>query len=693
MRSTLSLLPLLGSLSSTGASPVTQSESSVTFVSPSQFSAGSAQNVVVEYAGSVDGELTITYGPCDGDISPAAGQRIGSTHVGAHPLAARHAEHDAQRPTKFVWLTPADAAPGCLRAFVDGELVGQSDELVVARRMARRAEKKKSFVEVAGEDSQWFDGVAYLQQKQPDEAFVASAKSKSFGILGAGISGLMSSLLLDSVGIHNWTILESSDRLGGRIKTVYLNGTSPDEGQYHELGPMRFPFEITDAATNTTFPINDQKMIFQLADVLNELNADNDPSYQVKFWEWIQTNANTPVDNPNRRADGTFLSRGEVAANPAFQTSTVYSNATAAAKAITALDDFKGLSPERVRMYATNIFAAYKQAKDDGMFDYSEVSYLRDVIKTDLNTTDEVTPSHIYWPMWEYETVYFLASKWLTIQGGLSRLPAAFEPLLNDRIRYNTKVNGIRYDAADNKVAVSSRPTGTDPFAAADEVDRFDYVLNSVPLNLMKFWSLPPYSSLLKRAIDRTLFANAAKVAVQFKTRFWEHLDRPILGGCTRITSPQLGQVCYPSWHLNATGPGTMLASYISDYEATVACAMPEAEHMAYIKRALAEVHGADVVEDNWTGNYARHCWEQDEHHAGAFTMQIFAQQHLYLPAFYQTEFNTVFIGEAATFTHTWIFSALESATRGTVQLLLDMGLVDEAKQITNTWMARWIDV
>ncbi|KAL2292532.1 hypothetical protein FJTKL_09489 [Diaporthe vaccinii] len=536
----------------------------------------------------------------------------------------------------------------------------------------------------------WFNGVAYLEQKQPDESFVAVAKNKSFGILGAGMSGLMSSLLLDSVGIHNWKILESSERLGGRFRTVYLNGTSPEEGQYHELGPMRFPVEITDSETNETFPFNDQRIIFQLADVLNELNSGNE-SVQVKFWDWIQSSPNTPVDSPFRRSDGTFPGKTEVATDPAYSNPTVYYNATAAAEALDALDKVKGLDAERIRMFATNIFAAYKQAKEDGMFDYSEVSYLRDVIKTDLNTTDEVTPSHIYWPMWEYETVYFLASKWLTVQGGLSRLPAAFEPLMKGRVQYGNKVNGLHYNG-NITVSVSWKPTGAEPFETTDRVENFDYVLNSVPLNLLKFWDLPPYSSLLKRAVDRTLFGNAVKVAVQFKTRFWEHLERPIFGGCTRLTKPQLGQVCYPSWDLNATGPGTMLASYLSDYEATVACAMSEQEHLAYIKRALTQVHG-DVVEENWTGISARHCWEQDEHHAGAFTMQIFSQQHLYLPAFYQTQFNTVFIGEAATFTHTWTFSALESALRGTVQLLLDMGLVDEAKQITNTWMARFIDI
>ncbi|KAH7179885.1 uncharacterized protein B0J16DRAFT_291468 [Fusarium flagelliforme] len=686
MKSHSHSLPLLGSLA-LFANAVPTNSPSITFISPSKLSPGSAQNIVVQYAGDVDGQLTLAYGSCDSDAE--TWQRIGSTHVGQHPLAARHLDHQDKRPTSFVWVVPSDVSDGCLNAFLDDSLIGQSDRLV-AQRLKRRSEKK-SFADVAGDDSLWFDGVAYLKQKQPDDIFVSATKNKTFGILGGGISGLMSSLILDSVGIHNWKILESSERVGGRIRTAYLNGTSPEDGQYHELGPMRFPYELTDSETNETFPFMDQRMIFQLADVLNDMNQGN-KSLQVKFWDWIQSSPNTPVDSPFRRPDGTFPSKFEVANNPDYSNPAVYSNDTAAEEAIQALDDFKGLTPEKIRMYTKNIFKAYKQAKEDGSFDYSEVSYLRDVIKTELNVTDEVSPTHIYWPMWEYETIYFLASKWVTIKGGLSRLPAAFEPHIQDRIQYNAKINGLRYNEDNKTLSVSWKPTGSEPFTTPNNVENFDYVLNSVPLNLLKFWKLPRYSSLLKRAIDRTLFANACKVAVQFKTRFWEHLDQPIIGGCTRLTNPQLGQVCYPSWQINATGPGTMMASYLSDYEATAACAMSEEEHMAYIKNALIEVHG-DVVEENWTGNWKRQCWEQEEHHAGAFTMQIFGQQHLYLPAFYQTEFNTVFIGEAATFTHTWIFSALESAVRGSVQLLLDMGLVDEAKKVTETWMARWIDV
>jgi hypothetical protein len=77
----------------------------------------------------------------------------------------------------------------------------------------------------------------------------------------------------------------------------------------------------------------------------------------------------------------------------------------------------------------------------------------------------------------------------------------------------------------------------------------------------------------------------------------------------------------------------------------------------------------------------------------GAWCGPLAGQQELCLPAYFQTEFKPVFVGEHTSFTHAWIWSALESAVRGTTQLLLDMGLVDEAKEITNTWMARWISM
>lgn len=101
----------------------------------------------------------------------------------------------------------------------------------------------------------WFEGVVDIDDDLHIDPSQVKSKDSSewectsevvlmvvlteIGIVGAGISGLMSALLFDSVGLHNWEILESSDRVGGRIKTEYVKGTSPDQYQYQEMGAMR----------------------------------------------------------------------------------------------------------------------------------------------------------------------------------------------------------------------------------------------------------------------------------------------------------------------------------------------------------------------------------------------------------------------------------------------------------------------
>ncbi|KAH6900567.1 L-amino-acid oxidase [Thelonectria olida] len=662
---------------------------SISFRRPFDVEKGGLHNIHVEYHDDVDGELTIVYGSCEVNSPTQAHHQVGRTHIGNHPAAKRHLEWEEQRPTKFVWITPSDINSGCLHAFANGRLVGRSETVAVnAKKHSRRA----TFSDVAEPLGAWFDGVAYMKQKEPDDAFVAATKKKSFGILGGGISGLMTSLMLDSVGIHNWKIIESSNRLGGRIRTTYLNNTSPADYQYTELGPMRFPVSVKDSDTNETYQIMDHRMVFQLADVLNEMNAGND-SLQVKFIPWIQSSANTPVTTSKRRPDGTWPGKTEVAEDPEYAAEeTVYSNATAVAEAEKALEEVQGMTSERIKFYATNVFKAHKQAVEEGLFDFSEVEFLRYVMKTDLNVTDEVASTDSLSAMWEYDTVYFMATEWRTIDGGLSRLPAAFENLVKGRVLFNSKIHGVKYNDDSDTLTVSYRPAGKNPRDVSSSTEEFDYVFNTVPLNLLRFWELPAYSSLMQRAIERYNFGNAAKVAIQYETRFWEHLEHPIYGGCGSVNNPLIGQICYPSFNINSTGPGVLLASYISSTDADAACAMSAEEHVAYVQQAVVDIHGS-VAEDNWTGNWDRQCWKLDENHAGSWASPLVNQQNLYIPAFWRTEFNTVFIGEHTSVTHAWIFSALESAARGTVQMLLDLGLVDEAKQITETWMARWISV
>lgn len=163
------------------------SRSSVTFDGPFSVEAGGVQNINIVYEHDVHGELTVAYGPCEKPTLEIAHHHVGRTHIGDHPLAARHMDWEDKRPTKFVWIVPSSVDEGCLHAFVDNQPVGTSQRFTVTKRVLKRG---ATFADVADPMGPWFDGVEYLKQKQPDAVFVSSVKSKKFGILGAGISGL-----------------------------------------------------------------------------------------------------------------------------------------------------------------------------------------------------------------------------------------------------------------------------------------------------------------------------------------------------------------------------------------------------------------------------------------------------------------------------------------------------------------------
>lgn len=200
------------------------------------------------------------------------------------------------------------------------------------------------------------------------------------------------------------------------------------------------------------------------------------------------------------------------------------------------------------------------------------------------------------------------------------------------------------------------------------------------------------FSSVLSRAISSYEYGNACKVALQYKTRFWEQLDPPIIGGCSYAGIPGIQSFCYPSYEINSTRPGVLLASYTFDGISNSVQALSDEDHVALVQRAMIEAHG-EVAAEQFTGVYDRQCWGVDEHQAGAWAAPAVGQQKLFLPSFFQTEFKTIFIGEHTSYTHEWIFSALDSAVRGSVQLCLELGLVDEAKQIVDEWMGRWIRI
>ena len=133
---------------------------------------------------------------------------------------------------------------------------------------------------------------------------------------------------------------------------------------------MRFPVSVKYADTNETLDIQDHKMVFQLADVLNKMNGKKNPELAVNFIPWIESSPNTPVNSGGARLpDGRIPTKGEIAADPSLKDPPANaSNPAAAELASEAYEDFVGATPERMRSTATNIFKAHREAIDKGLF-------------------------------------------------------------------------------------------------------------------------------------------------------------------------------------------------------------------------------------------------------------------------------------------------------------------------------------
>ncbi|PWW79360.1 hypothetical protein C7212DRAFT_288617 [Tuber magnatum] len=601
---------------------------------------------------------------------------------------------------RLLWKVPEDAPPGgCISAWAvnGGALLGRSLPLDVRAGLKKRKLAKRGINPIKMDNSSgidtsgpWFDGVRLLEDREVPPIVIEELKKKKIGILGAGMSGLMTGLLLDSQGFHNWEITEASKRLGGRVHTQYFaGGPTTDDYQYQEMGPMRFPRSIKYAGTNETLIIRDHHIVFQLADYLNYKNK-NETDLVVKFIKWIQTNPNTrSYFQGIRKPDGSVPTLAETQADPSLNPAPITdpSYQEVEEKVLELLG-----TKERMAELANNVYKAHKKTIDEGWDDFSEFEYIHTLLGASLNVTDLALGSAeaISQSFWNdyMDNVYFSATDWVTIDHGLDRLPLAFGPTVKDRVNFGRRVDKIDYSKSENKVKFSWRKDFRDKDYLTAE---YDYAFVAAPFSIVRKIRVPKFSSVLGRAINRLGYTSACKIAVQFKTRFWEHLNPPILGGCTTTDIPLIQRYCYPSYNLNGTGPGVLLASYNFAGDADRSVSFTDDEHIEHVLAAMEEIHGPVVRQQYMRAE--RKCWALDAFEAASWAEPHVGQHKLYIPSYFNVENNIIFVGEHTSYTHAWIASALESAVRGTVQLFLEWGLVDEAKSITETWMGRWITV
>ena len=182
-------------------------------------------NIHLNFDGDVNEPLSFTYGSCDSNSSVEA----------HHNVAVLPKPH--QKQDRLIWRIPDDVPPaGCLSAWNnEDELLGRSEPQVFHPK--RRNVKRSTSIKMdnsSGIDAEgpWFDGVAKLKNSNMSAVDTEAAKSKSIAIVGAGMAGLMTWLSLNMVGMKNISIIEASQRLGGRVHTTYFG--DPSERQYQD---------------------------------------------------------------------------------------------------------------------------------------------------------------------------------------------------------------------------------------------------------------------------------------------------------------------------------------------------------------------------------------------------------------------------------------------------------------------------
>lgn len=308
------------------------------------------------------------------------------------------------------------------------------------------------------------------------------------------------------------------------------------------------------------------------------------------------------------------------------------------------------------------------------MFTGSEFAFMVNYLNGTLNSTDMIGASAAD-SFWEYLTAvtYFSASSFRTIDGGLNRLPLSFYPHVDNITTFGRKVQRITLNQ-EKSPAVHLHWRKTNAPDQPLQTSSYDYAVISAPFSEVRRWRLP--SSLpitLLNAINNLQYMSGCKVALEFSTRFWEHFPDPILGGCSTTTDiPGIGEICYPSYNLNATGdgPASVLASWSVGDWGLRWVSVPEEEHVRYVLDTMIEIHG-DIARETYTGKYRRKCWLLDEAGSGGWASPSVGQHRLYMPEYFNTHGGLIFVGEHTSHTHAWIASALESGIRGAVQLLL----------------------
>ncbi|WP_235427135.1 flavin monoamine oxidase family protein [Cohnella kolymensis] len=452
---------------------------------------------------------------------------------------------------------------------------------------------------------------------------------KKIIIAGAGMAGLVSGSLLKASG-HDITILESAERVGGRVYT--LRSAFQSE-QYLDAGAMRIPsvhLLTLEYIRKFNLPINE--FISRTPNDLIYVNG-------------IKTTLKKYVENPdilgyplapwerNKNALELFL----IATRPVL--------------------DFMNQNPEKNWKLLMREFDKYsiEHFLRHNPVGPSLSAGAVDQIKT-LMALSGFPELSFLGLLKELQYIIDPNIRFYEITGGNDQLPHSFLPELRDNVWLEHKITEITQNP--NSITIHSIHSKTS--------ERFeitgDLAIITIPFSAFKFIRVEPYNSFSQKkwqAIRQLHYVSSTKIGIQFKSRFWE--KEGLYGGHT-VTDLPIRFTYYPSHGIGSPGPGVVLASYTWEDESDCWESLNEEERVQQALKNLSIIHGNQVHREFIAG--CSYVWNQSPHHSGAFSLFKPEQGSTLGPYLSTPEGRVHFADEHASDTPAWMQGAIESAIR-----------------------------
>lgn len=538
-------------------------------------------------------------------------------------------------------------------------------------RNKRFSEHRNSLFKEMGRHLQSLDR-ARDRKAVPLKSPIAKERPLRVGIVGGGMAGLYAAMLLDQFGIEYHIFEASGERLGGRVRTNYFNN---DLHQYAELGAMRFPqswlqsrlFEFWDYLNKTASGIKGAREIKQIPYILYDNSSEPDAGNLMCY------NGRPPVTRNKVKLDNSLLGFDQYFTGPEFD----YFKKNGKIKPAQALLD-NAIEPFMKLLGKGNKNEAWAEVLKYNS--YSGRSYLQEI--GDRTRPYPVPIVDYMESVLSYSGVYDLAfiemlldnysfddtEEWSAMDGGTARITQEMAKRVpKDRITMGATVFGLE-DKGDHTVINYRFGDGN-----LTESAEFDRVIVTLPFPVLRFIDTPKSWSAEKYEAIRLLkMTNAVKVALGFKTRFWEKkgsFSDHMAGGQSNTDLP-VRSIVYPSFGIGDPGPAYILASYCWQNDADKFAHLSEEQMFEACLRDVIRLHG-DIARQKYLGHGASVVWNQDPFAGGGF--EFFAPGQ-FLEKFLdarEPEGRFHFAGEHLDMVHYWIAGAFNSAFRTVWEILI----------------------